>query len=101
MPKRPPPLFYGPMDSEMTEQFQSLPIDFDRARAIYPLVFMHDASISLERWLRFVRRRCRTTSGRTGLIAIGDCRGIVHALFSYRVDSDLRVRRRLCIGNLI
>jgi hypothetical protein len=85
----------------MTEQFQALPIDFNRARAAYPLIYMHDASISLERWLRFVRRRCRTTSGRTGLIAIRDCRGIVHALFSYRVDSDLRIRRRLCIGNLI
>jgi hypothetical protein len=85
----------------MTEQFQALPIDFDRARTAYPLVYMHDASITLEIWLRFVRRRCRTRSGRTGLIAIRDCRGIVHAVFSYRVDSDLRIRRRLCIGNLI
>jgi hypothetical protein len=48
-----------------------------------------------------VRRRCRTTAGKAGLIAIRDCRGIVHALFSYRVDSDLRIRKRLCIANLI
>jgi hypothetical protein len=87
--------------SAMNEQFQAHPVDWERASAAYPLVYMHDASITLEGWLRFVRQRCRATSGRTGLIAIRDCRGIVHALFSYRVDSDLRIRRRLCIGNLI
>ena len=85
----------------MNEQFQALPMDHARASAAYPLVYMHDASITLERWLRFVRQRCRTITSRTGLIAIRDCRGIVHALFSYRVDSDLNSRRRLCIGNLI
>jgi hypothetical protein len=62
---------------------------------------MHDASITLDQWLRFVRRRCRATAGRAGLMAIRDCRGIVHALFSYRVDFDLHSRRRLWIANLI
>jgi hypothetical protein len=85
----------------MSEQFQALPMDRQCATAAYPLVYLHDASITPEAWLRFVRRRCRTTSGRTGLIAIRDCRGIVHALFSYRVASDLRIRRRLCIADLI
>lgn len=85
----------------MNEQFQALPIDRQRAGAAYPLVYMHDSSITLQKWLRFVGQRYRTASSRAGLIAISDCRGIVHALFSYRVDSDLRIRRRLCIGNLI
>ncbi len=85
----------------MHEQFQAVLMDRQRASAAYPLVYMHDASITLQKWLRFVARRCRTTSGRTGLIAIRDCRGIVHALFSYRVDSDLRIRKRLCIANLM
>jgi hypothetical protein len=85
----------------MIGQFQALQMDRQRAGAAYPLVYMHDASITLKKWLHFVGRRYRTTSSRTGLIAIRDCRGIVHALFSYRVDSDLRVRKRLCIGNLI
>jgi hypothetical protein len=85
----------------MSEQFQALPMDRARACAAYPLVYMHDASITLERWLRFVRQQCRALTSRTGLIAIRDRRGIVHALFSYRVDSDLRSSRRLCIGNLI
>jgi hypothetical protein len=76
-------------------------MDWECARTAYPLVRMHDASISLNTWLRFARRRCRATSSRAGLIAIRDCRGIVHALFSYRGDVDLHGRKRLCIANLI
>jgi hypothetical protein len=85
----------------MTEQFQALPIDDQRAAAAYPLVYLHDASITTDQWRRFVRERCEAPSRQAGLIAIRDCRGIVHALFSYRVDHDLRVKRRLCISDLI
>jgi hypothetical protein len=85
----------------MSEQFQALPMDRQRASAAYPLVYMHDSSITLRKWLRFVSQRCRGGSGRAGLIAIRDCRGIFHALFSYRIERDLRIRKRLCIGNLI
>jgi hypothetical protein len=85
----------------MNEQFQALPMDRQHASDAYPLVYLHDASITAGQWLRFVRRRCRTASSRTGMIAIRDCRDIVHALFSYRVDSDLRIRNRLCITDLI
>ncbi len=53
-----------------------------------------------DQWLRFVRQRCLAVAGESGVIAIRDCRGIVHALFSYRVDSDMRLRRRLCITDL-
>ena len=84
----------------MSEQFQALPIDDERAATAYPLVYLHDASITTEQWLSFVRRHCHA-GGESGLIAIRDCRGIVHALFRYRVDSDLRVQRRLCITDLI
>jgi len=73
----------------------------DSARVAYPLVYLHDASVTLETWLRFVRRRCRSGSGQSGLMTIGDCRGISHALFCYRVDTDLRSRKRLCITDLI
>jgi len=62
---------------------------------------LHDPSVSLEDWLRFVRRIGRNASASAGLIAIRDCRGIVHALFSYRVDFDLRARKRLCITHLV
>ncbi|MBR0938648.1 hypothetical protein [Bradyrhizobium jicamae] len=85
----------------MNEHFQALPIDHRHAIAAYPLVFMHDASISTEQWLQFVHERCRDGSPQAGLIAIRDCRGVIHAVFSYRIDCDLRVRRRLNIGDLI
>jgi hypothetical protein len=85
----------------MNEQFQSLTIDAASAGAAYPLVRLHDASITLRKWLLFARRRCRAASGRSGLIAIRDCRGIIHAVFSYRMDIDLRARKRLCISHLI
>lgn len=84
----------------MSEQFQALPIDDARASAAYPLVYLHDASITTDQWRRFVRQRSLAVAGESGLIAIRDCRGIVHALFSYRVDNDMRLRRRLCITDL-
>jgi hypothetical protein len=85
----------------MHGEFQAFSLDSEGARAAYPLVHLHDASITLEQWLRFVRLRCGNPSGRTGLTAIHDCRGIIHALFSYRVDIDLRICKRLCVGDLI
>ena len=85
----------------MNEQFQALPIDQQQAIAAYPLVFMHDASITTDQWLRFVHERCRNGAPQTGLIAIRDRRGVVHAVFSYRIDSDLQIRKRLNIGDLI
>lgn len=85
----------------MNEQFQSLTIDAASAGAAYPLVRLHDASITLQKWLLFARRRCKAASGRSGLIAIRDCRGIIHAVFSYRMDIDLRACKRLCISHLI
>lgn len=85
----------------MNEQFQALPIDHQDAIAAYPLVFLHDASITADQWLQFVRQRCRARSPQTGLIAIRDRRGVIHALFSYRIDSDLRIRKRLNISDLI
>jgi hypothetical protein len=99
--RRPVANFPSLGDPAMSEQFQALPMDRQRATAAYPLVYMHDSSVTLQKWLRFVDQRCRAASGRSGLIAVRDCRGIVHALFSYRIERDLRIRRRLCIGNLI
>jgi hypothetical protein len=85
----------------MNEPFEALALDPRTATAAYPLVRLHDAGISLRHWRTFARRRSRTTSGRSGLMALRDCRGIVHAVFTYRTDIDLRRRKRLCIGNLI
>jgi hypothetical protein len=85
----------------MNEPFQALTLNFKEAKAAYPLIYLHDASISLGEWLRFARRRCRGASGRAGLIAIRDRRDITHALFAYRVDIDLRAHRRLCLNNFV
>ena len=85
----------------MSEQFQALPITPQGARAAYPLVYLHDPSISLEEWLRFARRRAGSKPERGGLIAIRDCRGIIHSVFSYQVDIDLRAHKRLCINHLL
>jgi len=85
----------------MTEQFQALPLTGEGARAAYPLVYLHDASVSLAEWLQYARRRGRGDAAAGGMMTIRDCRGIIHALFSYRIDVDLRARRRLCIGDMI
>ncbi len=71
------------------------------AKDAYPLIYLHDASISLSEWLNFARRRCRQPAGRTGMIAIRDRRGITHAIFVYRIDIDLRARKQLCLNNLV
>ncbi len=57
--------------------------------------------VTLDTWLDFVRRRTDADGGDNGLIVIRDRRDIVHALFAYRVDLDLRGTKQLCIAQLI
>ncbi len=71
------------------------------AKEAYPLIYLHDASISLAEWLNFARRRCRQPAGRTGMIGIRDLRGVIHAVFVYRVDIDIHARKQLCLKNLV
>jgi hypothetical protein len=97
----PPGYIPGFSGIRMSQPFHALPLDRQQAPAAYPLVYLHDASITPADWLRFVGGCCRSSSGRGGLIAIRDPRGIIHALFSYRVDTDLRSRKRLCIADLM
>lgn len=85
----------------MNEEYQAQPMTWADARAAYPLVYLHDASVTLDAWLDFVRRRTDADSGDNGLIVIRDRRDIVHALFAYRVDLDLRGCNQLCIAQLI
>ena len=85
----------------MNEQFHAHPVDRETARAAYPLVYLHDASVSLPLWLRFARRISRTSPAKAGLIVIQDCRDIIHAVFSYRVGVDLHMRKRLSVDHLI
>lgn len=85
----------------MDQHFQAQSIGVRDAKSAYPLIYLHDPSISLDEWLRFARRRCRQPSDRTGLIALRDRRGLIHALFGYRIDIDLRARKKLCLSNLV
>jgi hypothetical protein len=96
-----PSNFAGYREREMNEQFHACPVDRETARAAYPLVYLHDASVSLPLWLRFARRISRTSPAKAGLIVIRDCRDIIHALFSYRVGVDLHMRKRLSVDHLI
>ena len=89
------------MDIAMIDQFRAFRIDPASASAAYPLILLHDASVTPRKWRIFVRRRCRTRSGRSGMIAMRDTRGITHAVLSYRIDIDLHARKRLCICDLV
>lgn len=85
----------------MNQHFQALPMGVRDAKEAYPLIYLHDASISLTEWLDFARRRCRPPAGRSGMIGIRDRRGVIHAVFVYRVDIDLHARKQLCLKNLV
>ena len=65
----------------MIQQFHALAMDRTHALAAYPLVSLHDGSMTRTKWLRLVGQHCRRPDGRTGLMAIRDGRGIIHALF--------------------
>ena len=85
----------------MNDLFRTIPITLHNARAAYPLVYLHDASVSLDDWIRFVLQQSESPSEETGLIAIHDLRGMIHALFCYRIEKDMRAYRRLCLTNLL
>ncbi len=82
------------------EEYQAGSMTPAEAPLAYPLVYLHDASVTLDAWLDFVHRR--TSQGRdSGLIVIRDRAAIVHALFAYRADLDIKGDRQLCIAPLI
>lgn len=85
----------------MNDLFRTIPITLHNARTAYPLVYLHDASVSLDKWIQFVHHQCQSPSGETGVIAIHDLRGMIHALFCYRVEIDMHACKRLCLANLL
>jgi hypothetical protein len=82
------------------QEFQAQPMTWAEAPLAYPLVYLHDASISLDVWRDFVSRRMQEDN-ETRLIIIRDRINIVHAMFAYRVDFDIKGQRQLCIAQLI
>lgn len=81
--------------------FEGEMLDGRRARLAYPLVRLFDPAISLDAWLGFARRWSRQPAERGGLMAIRDRRGYLHALFTYRVEHNLRLGKFLRIADIV
>jgi len=90
-----------------SEVFDAFPLARNEARRAYPLVRLFHPNLSLNQWLHHVQILRRKSSG---VIAIQDKRGCVHATFVYTVDvrvarapllrvSEMMVWRML--GNLV
>jgi hypothetical protein len=85
----------------MNNIFQTAFLSPKQAREAYPLVRLFHPALSLEKWLAFARRWRRMLRHRGGLVAMKDMRGYVHAVFSYRVDSNLRNEPVLRVSDLV
>lgn len=81
--------------------FQIKVLDSRDARLAYPLVRIAHPTMSLAAWLAFARRWTRLSPRRGGLSIVKDRRGYVHAMYTYRVDHNLRLGKFLRIADLI
>ncbi|TAK47672.1 MAG: hypothetical protein EPO23_11680 [Xanthobacteraceae bacterium] len=84
-----------------TDIFEGELLGSHRARLAYPLVRLFDPAISLDSWLAFARRWSRQSAERGGLMAIRDRRGYLHALFTYRIEHNLRFGKFLRVSDVI
>src|ERR1700674_677529 len=85
----------------MDDLFHKVSLQAKNAREAYPLVRLCPSSVTLDQWLSFGRRLARLPRHRGGLFAVKDKRGYVHAVFSYRIDSDMRHGPVLRVSDLI
>jgi len=85
----------------MDDIFHKVSLQAKNAREAYPLVRLCHSSVTLDQWLSFARRLARLPRHRGGLFAVKDKRGYVHAVFSYRIDSDMRHGPVLRVSDLI
>ena len=85
----------------MSNIFQTEYLSPKQAREAYPLVRLFHPVLSFEKWLAFARRWRRMLRHRGGLVAMKDMRGYVHAVFSYRVDTNLRNGPVLRVSDLM
>lgn len=73
-------------EKERTSIFEAVRLAQREADCVYPLVRLFHPSLSLEQWLKFVQA---TTRAPSGVVAIKDTRGCIHAAFVYTVDTRL------------
>ena len=85
----------------MDDVFQADYLRRDQVRQAYPLVRVHGPAVTLNHWLAFACHWTRMPERRGGLVAIKDVRGYLHALFSYRIETDLCRGRLMRVSDLI
>jgi hypothetical protein len=66
--------------------FKAIPLARHQARRVYPLVRLFHPALSLDQWLHYARTSKRKASG---VVAIQDPRGCIHAVFVYTVDARI------------
>lgn len=69
-----------------TDFFKAIPLARHQVRRVYPLVRLFHPALSLDQWLHYARTSIRKTSG---VVAIQDPRGCIHAVFIYTVDARI------------
>jgi hypothetical protein len=70
--------------------FQEKLLDGRHARLAYPLVCHVKPAMPINDWIAFVRRWSRLSPNKGGIMALNDRRGYLHAIFTYRVEQNLR-----------
>lgn len=78
--------------------FASIELTAGEARRAFPLVHLFHPSLSVEQWLKFAQGSTRAPSG---VVAIEDTRGCIHATFVYTVDSRINRGPVLRISELM
>jgi len=85
----------------MQDLFHTAPLASSEAHLAFALVQMFDPTVTLRDWLAFARRWGRRRRDQGGLMAVRDRRGILHALYSYTVERNIRHDPCLRISDLI
>jgi len=69
-----------------SECFKAIPLARQEARRVYPLVRLFHPALSLDQWLHYAQTSINKSSG---VVAIQDTRGYIHAAFTYTVDARI------------
>ena len=87
--------------TQATAIFQEKLLEGRRARLAYPLVRLLNPSITLDEWIAFARRWSRLSPQQGGIMTIIDGRDYLHAIFTYRVEHNLRLGCFVRIADVI
>src|ERR1700674_2988211 len=85
----------------MDDIFHKVSLQAKNAQEAYSLVQLCHSSVTMDQWLSFAHRLARLPCHRGGLLAVKDKRDYVHAVFSYRIDNDMRRGPVLRVSDLI